>query len=47
MYPVILYQTNVLYKTKMEKYNKIIEQRKAIITEMKTLEKNEVLKKIF
>ena len=31
-------------KDLMEKYNKIIEQRKAIITEMKTPEQNEILK---
>ncbi len=34
-------------ETLKEKYNKIIEQRSAIITEMKTLEKNEILKRYF
>ena len=34
-------------ETLKEKYNKIMEQRRAIITEMKTLEKNEILKRYF
>ena len=34
-------------ETLKEKYNKIMEQRRAIITEMKTLEENEILKRYF